>query len=78
MTELRRRMGMVEPGLPREPVKKEETISALPRIEIPSGTDLHHVLEAVFKAFGVALDQATQVDPRRKDIPSTKGIIVDE
>lgn len=43
-----------------------------------SGTDLHHVLEAVFKAFGVALDQATQIDPRRKDIPSTKGIIVDE
>ena len=43
-----------------------------------SGDDLHHVLEAVFKAFGVALDQATQIDPRRKDIPSTKGIIVDE
>jgi len=42
------------------------------------GTDLHHVLEAVFKAFGIALDQATQIDPRRKDIPSTKGIIVDE
>lgn len=47
-------------------------------VEIMSGTDLHHVLEAVFKAFGVALDQATQVDPRRKDIPSTKGIIVDD
>ena len=42
-----------------------------------SGDDLHHVLEAVFKAFGVALDQATQIDPRRKDIPSTKGVIVD-
>ena len=40
--------------------------------------DLHHVLEAVFKAFGVALDQATQIDPRRKDIPSTKGVIVDD
>ena len=37
--------------------------------------DLHHVLEAVFKALGVALDQATQIDPRRKDIPSTKGIL---
>ena len=43
-----------------------------------SGSDLHHVLEAVFKAFGVALDEATQIDPRRKDIPSTKGIIVDD
>lgn len=47
-------------------------------IEVSSGSDLHHVLEAVFKAFGIALDQATQIDPRRKDIPSTKGIIVDE
>jgi imidazoleglycerol-phosphate dehydratase len=40
-----------------------------------SGTDLHHILEAVFKAFGIALDQATQIEPRRKDIPSTKGVL---
>lgn len=49
-------------------------------VEASSATnvyDLHHMLEAVFKAFGVALDQATQIDPRRRDIPSTKGIIVD-
>ena len=37
--------------------------------------DLHHVLEALFKALGKALDQATQIDPRRKGIPSTKGVI---
>jgi len=37
--------------------------------------DLHHLLEALFKAFGKALDQATQIDPRRKGVPSTKGII---
>lgn len=37
--------------------------------------DLHHILEALFKALGKALDQATQIDPRRKSIPSTKGII---
>ena len=37
--------------------------------------DLHHILEALFKAIGKALDQATQIDPRRKGIPSTKGII---
>ena len=46
-------------------------------VDVLSGFDLHHILEAVFKAFGVALDQATQVDPRRRDIPSTKGVIVD-
>ncbi|MFA5410516.1 MAG: imidazoleglycerol-phosphate dehydratase HisB [Candidatus Omnitrophota bacterium] len=37
--------------------------------------DLHTNLEPVFKALGVALDQATQIDPRRKGIPSTKGVI---
>ncbi|MCQ9204727.1 MAG: imidazoleglycerol-phosphate dehydratase [Omnitrophica bacterium] len=37
--------------------------------------DLHHILEALFKAMGKALDQATQIDPRRKGVPSTKGII---
>jgi imidazoleglycerol-phosphate dehydratase len=37
--------------------------------------DLHATLEPVFKALGLALDQATQVDSRRKGIPSTKGVI---
>ena len=37
--------------------------------------DLHTTLEPVFKALGVALDLASQVDPRRKGVPSTKGII---
>ncbi|MBU4305195.1 MAG: imidazoleglycerol-phosphate dehydratase [Candidatus Omnitrophica bacterium] len=37
--------------------------------------DLHHILEALFKAMGRALDQATQIDPRRSGVPSTKGII---
>ena len=37
--------------------------------------DVHATLEPVFKAFGIALDQATQIDPRRKGIPSTKGVI---
>ncbi|MEE8359429.1 MAG: imidazoleglycerol-phosphate dehydratase HisB [Candidatus Omnitrophota bacterium] len=44
-------------------------------IDVISGTDLHHILEAIFKAMGVALDQATQIDPRRKEVPSTKGIL---
>jgi len=37
--------------------------------------DLHTNLEPIFKALGKALDQATQIDPRRKGIPSTKGVI---
>lgn len=44
-------------------------------IEDPS-EDLHTNVETVFKSLGLALDQATQIDPRRKgSVPSTKGII---
>jgi imidazoleglycerol-phosphate dehydratase len=41
----------------------------------PASADLHTTLEPVFKALGIALDQATQIDPRRKGVPSTKGMI---
>ena len=40
-----------------------------------SQTDLHTVMETILKSLGLALDQATQIDPRRKGVPSTKGII---
>lgn len=40
------------------------------------GSNTHHLLEAAFKAFGKALDQATGLDPRRAgDLPSTKGTL---
>lgn len=40
------------------------------------GRDDHHQVEGLFKAFGRALDAATQLDPRRgTSIPSTKGTI---
>ncbi|MCM8780758.1 MAG: imidazoleglycerol-phosphate dehydratase HisB [Candidatus Omnitrophica bacterium] len=41
----------------------------------PISPDLHTTLEPIFKALGIALDQATQIDPRRKGVPSTKGVI---
>jgi len=44
-------------------------------ISINPDSDLHTTLEPIFKALGIALDQATQVDPRRKGVPSTKGVI---
>lgn len=40
------------------------------------GRDDHHQAEALFKAYGRALDAATQVDPRRQNaVPSTKGTL---
>ena len=38
------------------------------------GKNSHHIIEAIFKALGLALEQATRVDPRvKKAVPSTKG-----
>ncbi|GMB09087.1 imidazoleglycerol-phosphate dehydratase HisB [Thermolongibacillus altinsuensis] len=39
------------------------------------GRNTHHMIEAVFKALGRALDEATMVDPRIKGVPSTKGML---
>lgn len=42
-------------------------------IEVPYGRNGHHKAEAVFKAFGRALREAVELDPRVKGVPSTKG-----
>lgn len=42
-------------------------------VELKYGTNLHHNIEAMFKALGIALDEATSIDTRSKAIPSTKG-----
>jgi imidazoleglycerol-phosphate dehydratase len=39
------------------------------------GRNTHHMVEAVFKALGRALDEATSLDPRVKGVPSTKGVL---
>lgn len=52
-----------------------KNLNANIHVEVSSGDDLHHILEAVFKSLGMAMDQATQIDPRRKEVPSTKGVL---
>jgi len=39
------------------------------------GSNTHHMIEAIFKALGRALDEATLIDPRVKGVPSTKGML---
>ena len=41
-------------------------------IRVLSSGNNHHMIEAMFKAFAKALDQATVIDPRITDILSTK------
>ncbi|GFP22440.1 imidazoleglycerol-phosphate dehydratase, partial [Candidatus Hakubella thermalkaliphila] len=40
-----------------------------------SGDNPHHIVEAIFKALGRALDMATRIDERIGGVPSTKGVI---
>lgn len=49
-------------------------ISLVYLIKVSCG-DLHHLLEALFKALAKALEQAVREDSRRRGVPSTKGII---
>lgn len=42
-------------------------------IKMLSGINNHHMIEAMFKAFARALDEATSKDPRILDVLSTKG-----
>ncbi|AIF42318.1 imidazoleglycerol-phosphate dehydratase HisB [Virgibacillus sp. SK37] len=44
-------------------------------INLEYGKNSHHIIEAIFKGFGRALDQASQINPRINGIPSTKGIL---
>lgn len=39
------------------------------------GQNTHHMIEAVFKALGRAIDEATSIDPRVTGVPSTKGVL---
>ncbi len=38
-----------------------------------SGSNAHHIIEGAYKSFAKALDQATKMEPRIKDVLSTKG-----
>ncbi|MCX7665074.1 MAG: imidazoleglycerol-phosphate dehydratase HisB [Gemmataceae bacterium] len=42
-------------------------------VVVHHGKNTHHLIEAIFKAAAIALRQATEFDPRRTGIPSTKG-----
>ncbi|MBW1897116.1 MAG: imidazoleglycerol-phosphate dehydratase HisB [Deltaproteobacteria bacterium] len=44
-------------------------------INVMYGDNTHHIIEAVFKAFGQALDEATMLDKRISEVRSTKGLL---
>lgn len=44
-------------------------------LKMLSGGNAHHMIEAMFKAFGKAFDEACSYDPRVKGVLSTKGAL---
>ena len=42
---------------------------------VEAGTNVHHVIEALFKAFARALRAAAALDPTEVGVPSTKGTL---
>ena len=45
-------------------------------IEIEAGSNVHHMIEAAFKAAAAALGAAMALDHRQEGVPSTKGTLV--
>jgi imidazoleglycerol-phosphate dehydratase len=46
-------------------------------VQVLSGTNVHHMIEAAFKAFARALREAVSVDPDESGVPSTKGTLTE-
>jgi imidazoleglycerol-phosphate dehydratase len=73
--QLRGRIGEFDADLVREFFQGlTNHLRANLHLTVEYGQNLHHMAEALFKAVGRALDQATRLDPRlRGGVPSTKG-----
>jgi imidazoleglycerol-phosphate dehydratase len=69
-------LGNFEPSLARDFFQALVNQGAMTmHVQLRSGENVHHGLEAVFKAAGRALKAAVALDPRVKDVPSTKGML---
>ncbi len=44
-------------------------------VNVPYGSNAHHVIEAIFKALALALRQAASKDERASGVPSSKGVL---
>ena len=66
----------LEPGLAEEFLRAVANTAKLTlHVTIQAGGNDHHVIEAAFKAFAVALRRAVAIDPTESGVPSTKGLL---
>ncbi|PKN19926.1 MAG: imidazoleglycerol-phosphate dehydratase HisB [Deltaproteobacteria bacterium HGW-Deltaproteobacteria-6] len=72
----RRKIGGFDPALVKEFFKAFTDHSGITlHINLAYGSNSHHIIEAVFKAFARALRQAVNVNPEISGVLSTKGTL---
>ena len=70
------RIGEFDPALLREFFKSFSDHGGITlHINLNYGTNVHHMAEAIFKAFARAFRQAVAIDGRIEGVPSTKGAL---
>jgi imidazoleglycerol-phosphate dehydratase len=71
-----RAVGDLEPDLPQEFLRAVASAAKLTlHVRVESGGNDHHVIEAAFKAFALALRRAVALDATETGVPSTKGLL---
>ena len=69
-------VGDLEPGLPQEFLRAVALAAKLTlHVRVESDGNDHHVIEAAYKAFALALRRAVALDPTETGVPSTKGLL---
>ena len=71
-----RPVGDLEEGLAQEMLRAIASTAKLTlHVRIEAAGNDHHVIEAAFKAFALALRRAVARDPTESGVPSTKGLL---
>ena len=71
-----RAVGDLEPDLPQEFLRAVASTAKLTlHVRVEAAGNDHHVIEAAFKAFALALRRAVALDATETGVPSTKGLL---
>jgi imidazoleglycerol-phosphate dehydratase len=71
-----RAVGDLEPDLPQEFLRAVASTAKLTlHVRVEAAGNDHHVIEAAFKAFAIALRRAVALEPGAAGVPSTKGLL---
>ena len=71
-----RAVGDLEAGLPEEFLRAVASSAKLTlHVRVEAAGNDHHVVEAAFKSFAVALRRAVALDATEAGVPSTKGLL---